>query len=167
MIAQQWKEIGISADFKVLERNLSNLRRRNDDAQISISGNTGTEDIYVYPVGALPVRADQGWMGYAYSLWYQSDGRQGEKPTEPELQEALALLKAGPGMPEAERTDAAQRIWKLAAEQVWAIGVVGQSPAYMGIRVVSNRLENVPDRTCISQQCRTPWAARPEQWYLR
>jgi ABC-type transport system substrate-binding protein len=95
-------------------------------------------------------------MGYAYSLWYQSGGNQGEKPNEPELLDALALLKAGPSMPEAERNAAAQRIWKLAADQVWAIGLAGQSPAYTGIRVVSNRLENVPDRTRTSQQCRTP-----------
>jgi hypothetical protein len=52
-------------------------------------------------------------------------------------------------------------------DQVWSIGIVGQSPAYMGTRVVNERLENVPDRTCVSQHCRTPWSGHPEQWYYR
>jgi len=41
------------------------------------------------------------------------------------------------------------------------------SPAYMGTRVVNERLENVPERTCVSQHCRTPFSGHPEQWYYR
>ena len=41
-------------------------------------------------------------------------------------------------------------------------GVVGLSPAFMGVRVVSERLENVPARTGVSQHIRSPWGARPE-----
>lgn len=52
-------------------------------------------------------------------------------------------------------------------EQQWGIGVVGLSPAFMGVRVVSERLENVPARTGVSQHIRTPWGGHPEQWYFR
>ena len=121
----------------------------------------------VYPVGALPVRADTAWMGAGYSLWYQSGGTQGVKPTEPELLKALELLQAGASATDAERIQMAKEIWRLEVEQQWAIGLVGQSPAYMGIRIVSDRLGNTPSRTCTSQQCRTPWSARPEQWYFK
>ena len=38
---------------------------------------------------------------------------------------------------------------------------------YMGTRVVSLKLENVPERVCTSQHCRTPWSARPDQWYFK
>jgi len=37
----------------------------------------------------------------------------------------------------------------------------------MGVRVVSDRLENVAGRTGISQHCRTPWGGHPEQWFLK
>ena len=47
------------------------------------------------------------------------------------------------------------------------IGLVGQSPAYMGTRVVNLKLENVPGRTCTSQHCRTPWSGHPEQWFFK
>ena len=55
----------------------------------------------------------------------------------------------------------------MLVDQVWSIGLVGQSPAYMGTRVVNLRLENVPARTCTSQHCRTPWSGHPEQWYYK
>ncbi len=55
----------------------------------------------------------------------------------------------------------------MLVDQVWSIGLVGQSPAYMGTRVVNERLENVPARTCTSQHCRTPWSGHPEQWYYK
>jgi hypothetical protein len=44
---------------------------------------------------------------------------------------------------------------------------VGQAPGSQGSRVVSDRMENVPARVCISQHCRPPWSARPEQWFFR
>ena len=55
----------------------------------------------------------------------------------------------------------------LAVDGVWTIGLVGLSPSYMGTRVVSLKLENVPERVCTSQHCRTPWSARPDQWYFK
>ena len=78
---------------------------------------------------------------------------------------AFDLLRSAAGKPQAERTKMAQEIWKLAVDQVWTIGLVGQSPTFMGTRVVNLKLENVPSRVCISQHCRTPWSGHPEQWY--
>ncbi|HEY0420822.1 MAG TPA: hypothetical protein VGC80_15005, partial [Acetobacteraceae bacterium] len=69
--------------------------------------------------------------------------------------------------PEEQRNKTAQEIWKLAVENQWNIGLVGLSPAFMGVRVVSEKLQNVPERTCVSQHCRTPWGAHPEQWFFR
>ena len=134
---------------------------------MAMFSNTGTESIYVYPVGALPVRFDMGWMGAGYALWYQSGGKQGVKPTAPELLKALDLLRAGASVKDAERVSMAREIRKLEVEQQWVIGLVGQSPAFMGVRLVSDKLGNIPSRTCTSQQCRTPWSERPEQWYFR
>jgi len=130
-----------------------------DQVQIAINSNTGTETLFIYPVGVLPVKPEPAWLGAAYSHWLASDGATGTKPSEPELVTAVALLRDGGSKPEAERTKMAQEIWRLAVERQWVIGLVGQSPAYMGIRLANKGLENVPARTCISQQCRTPRAA--------
>jgi peptide/nickel transport system substrate-binding protein len=167
MVIQQWKAVGVSVDARLFERSLFYTRVRADQNQLVIFSNNGTESLYLYPVLALPVDAINSLMGAAYGQWYASNGARGSKPENPELLHAMELLRGAAGKPADERTKIAQDIWKIAVDQQWAIGLVGQSPAYMGIRVVNERLENVPARTCISQHCRTPWGAHPEQWYYR
>jgi peptide/nickel transport system substrate-binding protein len=167
MVIQQWKAVGVSVDARLFERSLFYTRVRADQNQLVIFSNNGTESLYLYPVLALPVDAINSLMGAAYGQWYASNGARGSKPENAELLHAMELLRGAAGKPADERTKIAQDIWKIAVDQQWAIGLVGQSPAYMGIRVVNERLENVPARTCISQHCRTPWGAHPEQWYYR
>jgi peptide/nickel transport system substrate-binding protein len=167
MIVQQWGKIGIAADIKVLERSLAMMRISQDQDQVAIWTNNGTESLYLYARYAMPVDMTNGMGSRAYAQWYGSDGKDGLKPAEPELIRAYELLKSAANLAEAERIETAQEIWKLVVEQQWNIGLVGLSPAFMGVRVVSDRLQNVPVRTCISQHCRTPWGAHPEQWFFR
>jgi len=167
MVAQQWKRIGIAADVKLLERHLATLRISQDQDQITVWTNAGTESLYLYPRYALPIDTTVGMGGRALADWFSSNGTQGMKPTEPEMLHAFDLIRAAAGQPEEERNRTAQEVWKLVVEQQWNIGIVGLSPATHGVRVVNDRLENVPARTCISQHCRTPWGAHPEQWFFR
>ena len=167
MIIQQWKKIGIAADMKVLERSLLFTRALNDQHQLTIWTNNGTESLFLYPVHALPVDSSQGFFGAAASLWYSSNGAKGIKPANPELLRAYDLMRTAAGQPEDQRNKTAQEIWRIAADQAWGVGLVGLSPAFFGVRVVNEKLENVPERVCISQHCRTPWSAHPEQWFFR
>ena len=167
MIVQQWKAVGIAADVKVFERSLLFTRMRNDQHQMMLWTNNGTESLFLYPVLALPADPSTGYFGTANALWYSSDGAAGIKPREPELLRAYELMRRAATEPQEQRDKTAQEIWRLAVDGAWGLGLVGQSPAFMGVRLVSDRLENVPDRVCISQHCRTPWSAHPEQWYFR
>ena len=167
MIIQQWRAIGIWADMRLFERSLFYTRVRNDQNQIVLWSNNGSESLYLYTIPVLPIDPQSSFGGAAYAQWYASNGAAGIKPTDPELLKGFELLRGAASQPEEKRTEIAQEIWKLLVDQVWSIGVVGQSPAYMGTRVVNERLENVPERTCVSQHCRTPWSGHPEQWYYR
>ena len=167
MIVQQWKAIGIWADAKLFERSLFYTRVRNDDNQMSIFSNNGTEALYLLPSAVLPADPSSSQGGVGHAKWYSSNGATGLKPESAEMLSAYAMLREAVSLPEAERNKKAQEIWKIAVDQVWSIGLVGQSPNYMGTRVVNLKLENVPERVCISQHCRTPWSGRPDQWYFR
>jgi peptide/nickel transport system substrate-binding protein len=167
MIIQQWRAIGIWADMRLFERSLFYTRVRNDQNQIVLWSNNGSESMYLYTIPVLPIDPQSSFGGAAYAQWYASNGAIGIKPTDPELLKGFDLLRSAAGQPEERRVQIAQEIWKLLVDQVWSIGVVGQSPAYMGTRVVNERLENVPARTCVSQHCRTPWSGHPEQWYYK
>jgi peptide/nickel transport system substrate-binding protein len=167
MIIQQWRAIGIWAEMRLFERSLFYTRVRNDQNQIVLWSNNGSESLYLYTIPVLPIDPQSSFGGAAYAQWYASNGAAGIKPTDPELLKGFELLRSAASLPEERRVEIAQELWKLLVDQVWSIGVVGQSPAYMGTRVVNERLENVPARTCVSQHCRTPWSGHPEQWYYR
>jgi peptide/nickel transport system substrate-binding protein len=167
MIIQQWRAIGIWAEMRLFERSLFYTRVRNDQNQIVLWSNNGSESLYLYTIPVLPIDPQSSFGGAAYAQWYASNGAAGIKPTDPELLKGFELLRSAASQPEQRRIEIAQEIWKLLVDQVWSIGVVGQSPAYMGTRVVNERLENVPARTCVAQHCRTPWSGHPEQWYYR
>jgi hypothetical protein len=82
--------------------------------------------------------------------------RLGKKPEDPEMLRAMDLFREAFGASEEKRVANAKEIWKIAVEQMWSIGTVGQSPAVMGVRIVKNNMGNVPDRTVNAQHARTP-----------
>ncbi len=80
---------------------------------------------------------------------------------------AFELFRSAPGKKPAERVKIAQEIWKILVEECWAIGTVGVSPAFMGVRVVKNTMGNMPDRQANSQNGRTPNTSHPATFYVK
>jgi len=167
MVIQQWRAVGIAADLKILERSLFHTRVRNDQHQMVLFSNSGSESLYLFPVLALPVDPANSLMGSAWSAWFASNGTAGRKPEDPAMLRVYDLMRAAASQNEDQRNATAQEIWRIVADNKWQIGIVGQAPGSQGNRVVSNRLGNIPERICISQHCRPPWSARPEQWYFK
>ena len=167
MIAQQWRKIGIYADVKEQERGLAFQRVLSGDHHIFVWTNGGTELLYLYPAWALPVDVANGAYGIEHSRWYASNGASGTKPSDPHMIRALELFRSAAGMQEPERNKNAQEIWKIMVDQQFHIGVCGQSPALMGVRLASRRLGNIPGRVCIAQHCRTPGSSHPATWFYK
>jgi peptide/nickel transport system substrate-binding protein len=167
MIAQQWRRIGIFADVREYERNLAMTRSRNNEHHIFLWTNGGTELLYLFPRHAIPVDPTEAFMGPEFAVWYASNGAQGRRPDDPNLLRIFELYRSAGGQREAERFKTAQEIWKILVDQQYGIGTVGQSPALMGVRMVSNRMENTPSRACIAQHCRTPGGSTPATWFYR
>ena len=167
MIAQHWRKIGIYGDVKAVERNLAWQRMSAGEHHIHVWSNGGTELLYLYPSWALPADVTVGAYGPDVAKWYASGGKQGNPPREERVKQALAMLAAGSGMQEDARNKNAQEIWKIMVEDQFSIGICGQSPAFMGVRLASRNLANIPDRACIAQHCRTPGTSHPETWYFK
>ena len=167
MIAQQWRRIGIFADVREYERNLAMTRVRNNEHHIMLWTNGGTELLYLFPRHAIPVDPTEAYMGPEFAVWYASGGAQGRKPDDPNLLKIFDLFRSASGQREQERYRTAQEIWKILVDQQYGIGTVGQSPALMGVRLVSNKVENTPSRACIAQHCRTPGGSHPETWFFK
>jgi peptide/nickel transport system substrate-binding protein len=80
---------------------------------------------------------------------------------------AFDLFREAFGASEENRVKNAKEIWRIAVEQMWSIGTVGQSPAVMGVRIVKNNMGNVPDRTVNAQHARTPHSSMPITYYFK
>lgn len=167
MVAQQMRRIGIALDVKETERTLAYTRLRNNQHQVFPWSNSGSEKLFLVPAYVLPVDPINSANGPAYAEWFASNGARGIQPQDPLVVRAQQLFSSASGLPEAERNRVAQEIWRIAVDQVWSIGVVGVSPGSFGVRLVSNRLGNVPRRFCVANHCRTPSGAYPQQWYFR
>jgi len=167
MIAQQWRKIGIFADVRDQERALAFQRVLAGEHHIFVFGNTGSEQLFLYPHFVLPVDIGNGVLGIDLARWFASNGAIGTKPRDPEVLRAVELFRTATTLGEAARNKLAQEIWKIAIDQQFSIGICGQSPAFAGVRMVSRRLGNIPARVCIAQHCRTPGSSHPTTWYFK
>jgi peptide/nickel transport system substrate-binding protein len=166
MVGQHWKKIGIRLTISSMERNLAFDRMRNNEHQLFMWGNDGSEVLYAFPRHAMPVDPVEPILGPLYAKWFASNGQQGSRPDE-QMVKAMALLTRAAGEDEPTSIRTAQEIWKILAEETYSIGTVGVSPATLGVRVVKNTLGNVPDRQVNAQHVRSPCQSHPEQFYFR
>ncbi len=167
MIKEQWKKVGVQADVKEVERSLFFTRIGSNEHQIAVWLNDGSEVLYLFPRHALPVDPIESLLGHPIAAWYASSGKQGKAPTDPQLRKALDLFRSAAGKKTEERYKIAQEIWKIMVNEQYSIGTVGQSPAAMGVRVVSRKLGNIPSRQINAQHCRTPCSSHPATFFYR
>jgi peptide/nickel transport system substrate-binding protein len=77
------------------------------------------------------------------------------------------MFRSAAGKKQPERVKMAQEIWKIIVDEQISIGTVGQSPAVMGVRVVSRRLGNIPARQVNAQHARTPCSSHPTTFFFK
>ncbi len=167
MVKEQWKKIGIYMDVKETERTLAFTNDMNDANMMTMWSDDGSEMLFLFARHALPVDSAECHMGGGFAKWFASNGTQGKKPTDPEMLRAFDLVRAAYGMKEEDQIKTAKELWKIIVEQQWSIGLVGQSPAFMGVRVVKNNMGNVPERQVNAQHARTPCSSHPTTFYFK
>jgi peptide/nickel transport system substrate-binding protein len=163
MVAQQWKKIGIQLDVKDTERTLSLKQVAGNEQQLYVWGG-GNADIFMWPRHDMPAEPNEPFSGTLYASWYASGGTAGKKPEDPELLKAMDMLRKGSSLESAERAKLGQELKKVIVDQQWVIGTVGFEPI---LRVISNKLGNVPDRYSWVTRARTPGAAHPPTYYFK
>ncbi|MBM4460586.1 MAG: ABC transporter substrate-binding protein [Chloroflexi bacterium] len=166
MVVPQWKKIGIQLDIKALERATMEQNRNANKQHLMMWSNGGTELLYLYPIHALPVQ-ENSQVGPQIAKWYATGGAQGMAPTDPDLKKCIELYDQAQTKKLDERNKIAQEIWKIYVDAVLAIGTVGLSPAFLGMRVTSNKLGNIPGRHVNAQHMRTPTSSRPTTIFFK
>jgi len=169
MVKQQWKQIGIDVNIQTLEGNLSTERAVANQLMFSVAS-LGTDDPFLKGDTFLPTITNnyQGLIGIPYAQWFASDGKQGKEPPESLklLKEAMSLYQKGLAEPnDAERVRIGKELYKMHADQVWSIGMVGFGVASNGIYLTNNKLRNVPARVVNSLQMKSDTNTYPMTYY--
>ena len=127
----------------------------------------GSEMLFLFPRHALPVDSAECHMGGGFAKWFASNGTARQKANRSRNAAAFRSVQGAYGMKEADQIATAKEIWKIIVEQQWSIGLVGQSPAFMGVRIVKNNMGNVPERQVNAQHARTPCSSGPTTFYFK
>jgi peptide/nickel transport system substrate-binding protein len=83
------------------------------------------------------------------------------------MRRVMELYKRGFTVPFEERVALGQEIWKIHLDEVWQIGVVGQAGAVMGVRVVSTKMGNVPQRQANLNTYKPPAISWPQTFFFQ
>jgi peptide/nickel transport system substrate-binding protein len=167
MIREHWKKIGIDLVVQEVERSLALKRTAANEQQLGAWNNDGSEHLFTFPLHVFPFEvAAVASSGPLYAKWFQSAGTQGKEPTG-RLKELMDKYKKAFGVPEKERIELGKEVWKIAADEVFIIGVIGMGPASMGVRVVKNNMGNVPARQYNSPDGKTPTISRPVTFFWK
>jgi len=167
MIREQWKKIGIDLIVQEVERSLALKRTAANEQQLGAWNNDGSEHLFTFPLHVFPFElAAVASSGPLYVKWFHSAGAQGKEP-EPKMRELMEKWKKAFGVPEKERIQLGKEVWKIAAEEVYIIGVIGMGPASMGVRVVKTNMGNIPSRQYNSPDGKTPGISRPMTFYWK
>jgi peptide/nickel transport system substrate-binding protein len=167
MIREQWKKIGIDLQVQEVERSLALKRTAANEQQLGAWNNDGSEHLFTFPLHVFPFEiASVASSGPLYARWFHSAGAQGKEPPA-RLKELMEKFKRAYGVPEKERIELGKEVWKIAAEEVYSIGVIGMGPASMGVRVVKNNMGNIPSRQYNSPDGKTPTISRPVTFFWK
>ena len=167
MIREHWKRIGIDLNVQEIERSLAIRRAAANEQQLSAWNNDGSEHLFTTPGHVFPYDPNSlASSGILYTQWFQSAGTQGKEPP-PRLRELMEKWRRAFGVPEEECIKLGKEVWKIAAEEVYVIGVIGMGAASMGVRLAKVNMGNVPSRQYNSPDGKTPGISRPVTFYWK
>ena len=164
MVAQHWKKIGIQLDVKDTERNLSLKQRGRQRAAALRLGRRQRRHLHV----AAPRhagRAERAVQRHPLRhLVRLGRHRRARSRRIRSCSRRTTCSARAPAWRPPSGTSSGQELKKLIVDQQWVIGTVGFNPI---LRVIGNKMGNVPDRYAWVTRARTPGAAHPPTYYLK
>jgi peptide/nickel transport system substrate-binding protein len=167
MVQRHWSAIGIDLEVETVETNLLIERSLNNDMMLSIH-QVGTDDVFLRADTFLPTVTNNypGMIGIPYAQWFGSGGDVGrEPPQDLRLHEGMELYQRGIQATEDERIELGKELYRLHADMVWSIGIVGFGLSNYGIYLRRDDMRNVPRRVLNSVLQKTPTNTFPMTFF--
>ncbi|MEM8497998.1 MAG: ABC transporter substrate-binding protein [Pseudomonadota bacterium] len=166
LVISYWKAVGIDVRLKQIDRGLQYARAIAGKMEMTVWHADRTTDI-LFPISPdfwVPRKlAASLSMWNQWSLWYMSNGHQGEKPPA-EIRDLQAWAdQLATSMDPAQRVRLGKKILGSNADNVWTIGTIGLAPHPV---VISDRLKNVVERGLWGWDTRWTSPYHPATWFL-
>ena len=171
MMRTQLGKIGLEFVPKEVDRTLSSTMMTANQIALYMWNNGGT-DMLFDSIDNLIM-----WFGSPYRTWLSNSGKApttAANATPVPFLEPPALIKEvwtnwlkAFSLPEKERVVIGQNIWKTIVDNCYTVGLVGLSPASMGVRIVKNTMGNIPARQVVNTAAQTPCQSRPSTFYFK
>jgi peptide/nickel transport system substrate-binding protein len=166
MICEHWAEyISIQCTVNAVERSLAGTIEAADEFMFQTRWGDGSDHMFTFPHHVFPTGTSSGF-GSQIGTYYATAGEKGTEP-HAEMKQVMDLFRKGFGVPDAERIELGKEVWRITLDQAWGIGLVGQSPASLGVRVAKTDLGNVPSRQYNNPDTKTPGISRPMTLYWK
>ena len=166
IVIQNWKEVGLNVQLKMVDRSLHDTRVEGNNFDISswnglvmpLAIGSGHIGKYYAPIANPHLSPWPLWVS-----WYNTNGKKGEEPPQKikELLDASETIRTATDT--AKRKAAVDKLMKAEAENLWVIGTVGILPKPI---LVSNNLKNFPDTGLFGWSVRVSRLVYPVQFYL-
>lgn len=163
LVVNHFKDIGINLHLKVEERSLFSRRSHTNEQQLSLWGPAAVNP-WAYPRITVPITRE-AHFGPKVGIWYETNGAKGVAPTG-SLKRLIKVFELGNSVSLEKRVELGKELWQIHADNLFAIGIIGNSAAYNGVVVVKNNFRNVPDVAPNSPAHQSPGIARPEQFFF-
>lgn len=129
LIAGFFKDIGINTTVKAEERSLWVQRRASGDHILSVYAVTGGFEPFAGYNWWIPTVESIAWAP-RWGLWFQTNGQEGEEPTNPDVLRLYEIYEEAMKTPTVEgRMDLVQEMMDIHAENIWYIGIYNYYPA--------------------------------------
>lgn len=162
LVKDYWQSVGVKVSLQPVERSLYEVHTDANEVQI---GSWVKDRSAVVP-------ADPGWYVWsdqwagAYGLWYTSKGQEGiEPPEDHPVRQAWKLWdEIQITSDDTKRNDLVKQLMDLNKEQLWSIGVVGETPALF---LTKNNFRNVPEGLIQDDPLRAIGLGQPPQFFFK
>lgn len=164
LVAEAWNSVGLKTSVKTMTRDIYWPRATANEVMIATWGTDRGLVPMVDPIYQFPFD-ERSWMGPSFGTWYKTQGELGEEPPE-WFKQAMDLYDEYRSTVDPERQlEIGKELVRMATEQLWVIGTVGQAPA---IVIIKNDFKNViEDQSFVADWIiMAPGTQDPPQYYF-
>ncbi len=165
MLADQLQDIGIEVIVDVVDREAFDEQAVENEFHAHLWDNGGTDRLFAESYN-LFASDDSSTFGPLHGAWYVTNGTEGEEPPE-WIKNIMEAWQQGREVSPEERVEIGQQIWRDYVENAYALGIVGLSPATLGVRIARNGVGNVPARQLIGTDFWTPAISHVDTLYWK